>query len=709
MADAWVPADQVAKNDAGQFVARFGDKWEPVASAARNDSGQFMVLRNAQALPDAPKTDNSISRQVGLTARAGLEGAGGLVSTLAEPIRLPLSAALRAIGARDAPIPDAQEVARNVADTIGLPAPANATERVAGKAAAAMAAGAGAIGAARRVGAAVTSPTLREVIRQFIANPATQVASAGGAGAAGGYEREQGGGPGAQLMASILGGVGTGMALNTGGKLLDAGKRWIDNLRAPATAAPQVDVTIQQALGNQVQFGQLPQHVRNQVRADVEEALKIGNLTPDAVRRLVDYRLAEATPSRAGLTLDPVDVTRQRNLAKLGANSRDPATQALSRLENDNAKTLARGVSDLGGGVVDDAYINAQKAVNALKAVDDARASATTELYRQARDSLGRAAPLDPAAATQAAGLALAEAQAGGSLPAAAQKILNDVATGKVPFNVDTKEQMVRILGQMAQGATRGDERTAVNIVRKALDDAPLLETHGLGPDALAAFKAARQSHAARMAAQERNPALAAVAEGMEPDKFFQKFVVGGEVKDLRNMRQELKSSPEAWQALRGQLVAYLKNKGGVSEDAGTFNSASFKDALRTIGNEKLKLFFNGDELDKLQAIARVARYEQVQPRGSAVNNSNTAASAYGLLESLANNQAVNRLTFGVPRSIAVHVRANQAQNVPQSIALPAPSTPSAPITSPALAALLGVPQGEDNRKRRPVDALIAQ
>lgn len=53
MAEAWEPAAQVAKNDAGQFVALIGGKWEPVASAAKNESGQFVVMRGA-ARPKAP-------------------------------------------------------------------------------------------------------------------------------------------------------------------------------------------------------------------------------------------------------------------------------------------------------------------------------------------------------------------------------------------------------------------------------------------------------------------------------------------------------------------------------------------------------------------------------------------------------------------------------------------------------------------------------
>ncbi|NCW01461.1 MAG: hypothetical protein EBW20_06395 [Betaproteobacteria bacterium] len=246
------------------------------------------------------------------------------------------------------------------------------------------------------------------------------------------------------------------------------------NLRMPSQPATiELDATIQNILGPAVNWQELPQHVRNQLRGDVQQAMRQGPLTPDAVRRLADYRLADATPSRAGLTLDPVDITQQRNLSKFGANSKDRAVQGVARLENENARTLARGVSELGGNVVDDAYVNSGKTVQALSAIDEARRAEVGALYAKARDSLGRAAPLDPATATQKAGVALAEAQAGGSLPTAAQSILNDVATGKIPFNVDTKEQMVKILGQMAQGATRGDERTAINIVRKALDDAP--------------------------------------------------------------------------------------------------------------------------------------------------------------------------------------------------------------------------------------------
>jgi hypothetical protein len=654
-------------------------------------------------------------RAPGLTARAGLRGVAGVVEALAEPIRLPLSAGLRAAGLRDRPIPTATDLATSAADVIGLPTPQTPMERIGSKGAELMAGAAVPISGASQITA--VSPTAREVVRQFASQPGTQIASAAGAGTAGEYTKETGGNALSQFLASAAGGVGTGVAVNLGGQAIEAGKSAIRRLGAPPQGTTQIDATISSALGDPRAWELLPQHVRNQLRNDVAEAQRIGNLSPDAVRRLADYRLAEATPSRAGLTLDPVDITQQRNLAKFGANSRDQGVQAMARLENENARRLGTGVQDLAAGVTNDRYANSERALGALRTIDEARGAQVSELYRQARDSLGRAAPLDPAAATQNAGLALAEAQAQGSLPAAARRMLNDVATGRTPFNVDTKEMMVRRLYEMQSGASvNGSQRTAINIVRQALDDAPLLENHGLGPDALAAFRAARDAHRQRMAAREAAPALQAAADNVQPDAFFQRFVIGndaGNVQALNAMRDELGPTSPAFQALRGQLVAYLKRAGGVDEQAGTFNSASFGNALDAIGKQKLSVFFSPEEVNRLQAIGRVARYEQVQPRGSAVNNSNTAATALGALERIANSSLATNIPLIGPmigrgaENVVMRVRAGQASNVPQAIATPVPTAPNAPILPPALAALMAAPDNEEKRKNSRVDSIL--
>lgn len=712
MADTWEPAEAVAKNDAGEYVARFGDKWEPVKQAAKNDAGQFVVVRAVQAPGFGKKMDasiNSVPRQIGLTARSGIEGVAGALGTVAEPIRY----AMNLGGFAPWRVPTGAEAGTAIADTVGLPAPQTPTERIAGSAARTMAGG-GALMAGARVAGAVGEavPTARELIRQFTASPGTQTAAAAGAGSAGEYTKETGGSWLAQLLASIAGGVGAGAAVQLGKGTAEAAKSAFDRLRnptAPTDRMLQVDIAIQNALG-QTDFRTLPSHVRNQMRNDVQQAMETGNLTPAAVQRLADYRLADATPTRAGLTLDPVDITAQKNLAKVGANSRDPAVQLLARVENDNARRLGTGVQALAGDVVNDPYANSSRAVQALQAIDEGRATNVSNLYRQARESLGRAVPLDSAQAAKAANLALDEGMLGGSLPSAARQILNDVSTGKIPLTVDSKEQIVRTLGSMMSGASiRGDERAAIGAVRRALDNAPLTETHGLGPDALAAFRAGRTAHAARMAAQEATPALQAAAEGVQPDRFFQQFVIGndrGNVSALQRMRAELGENSEAFRGLRGQLVAYLKAAGNVDEAAGTFGQAGFNNALRSIGDAKLRVFFNPDELARLRAIGRVAGYEQVQPRGSAVNNSNTASAAANILERLSDSSIATRIPIIGPmlergaENAALRVRARTAADIPRALAVTLPQEAQTPVSaSPALAALLA--EQDDQRRRR--------
>ena len=44
------------------------------------------------------------------------------------------------------------------------------------------------------------------------------------------------------------------------------------------------------------------------------------------------------------------------------------------------------------------------------------------------------------------------------------------------------------------------------------------------------------------------------------------------------------------------------------------------------IGDRKLNILFSKEEVNKMRAVSRVADYIQVQPSGSAVNNSKTAA-----------------------------------------------------------------------------------
>jgi hypothetical protein len=202
----------------------------------------------------------------------------------------------------------------------------------------------------------------------------------------------------------------------------------------------------------------------------------------------------------------------------------------------------------------------------------------------------------------------------------------------------------------------------------------------------------------------------------MEPDKFIAQFVTGqgtdASVASLTALRQALNNQPEALSVVRGQIAAHLKNKAlnGAGDQVGNFGASAYEKALNAIGIEKLRLFFSAEEISQLQSIGRVARFEQFQPRGSAVNNSNSGALLSGnLLDFL--DMLAGRLPIGndMARGFVRGRQQSQALNVTPSLTAPSQSPATGLLTaSPVLlnrampAGLLGfpsLPRGEDNRR----------
>lgn len=194
-----------------------------------------------------------LGRQVGLTARAGIKGVLAIPSMVGDAAFSLSNLAQRAFGATDLQPPGRTSRALdNILNVLGLPQPENATERVAGDVASALA-GTGALGKAAQLmtGPVQSIPTLsntgRVVDTATMARPLSAASVAGrpvewsgmpvagstweavapslysgmgtqaistaaGSGAAG-VTRELGGGAGAQLAAGLTAGVGVPMGM----------------------------------------------------------------------------------------------------------------------------------------------------------------------------------------------------------------------------------------------------------------------------------------------------------------------------------------------------------------------------------------------------------------------------------------------------------------------------------------------------------------
>lgn len=684
----------------GRFEVPDGTTPEQAQSLITEHLGQ-----TSQAQPKAgfganlDKEMSRIPRQLGLTARHGIEGLADVAGIVTNPIAATSNALF---GTK---LPRLRDATSNALDNVGLPSPNTPTERVVGDASR-MLAGGGAMVKGANAAANATTGVTNKVLTSIAARPGLQAASAVGAGGAGGYTRETGGSPTAQLVASLAGGLAApGAVAGVQGAVTNA----VKSLRGPQVS-PTANININNALNaSGIKLADVPKAVMASIQDDVARASQQGELSPDALRRLVDYRLVGATPARANLTLNPVDITKQKNLAKAGANSANPKLQTLAMQQYDNTGKLISGLNALGANTSDDAYTGGVRIMNALERTAGRKQDQLNAAYEAARAKGGGLdAEIDPSAFTQRAGDLLRENLLEGALPTDVRRILNDTATGKIPLTVRTAEQIKTAMGRLQRSSADGSTRMAIGYVRQALDDAPLLPGKAVGgnklavpgtvspsimtqgDDAIQAFNQARGLNRKWRSLVEQTPALKAIEDGVQPDKFVQQYIIQGagkaNVADVARLKNAIGESPEAMRAVREQILSHLKSKAtsGSPDEAMKFTQSGYNNALSAIGEQKLRMFFSKAEIDQIKAIGRVAMYEQVQPNGSAVNNSNTAgAMLTGIFERLANNPISGKIPFGnqlinePAKAITLGLQGRNISNVPNALLTPKAKKPA--------------------------------
>ena len=634
---------------------------------------------------------SDIPRQFGLTARYALEGPAQAAQIVTEPI----AGLMRWAGIPTRPL---GEIASGAADAMGLPKPHTAQERVVGDATRLLAGTGGMLGASRAI--AQLPGMVGTVGAGMAANPTAQLTSATGAGVMGGLSREGGGNEMQQAGAALIGGVAGGMVPGAANAAVNAGKRVLNRL-----TPQQMDVQISQVLQRAgMDYSQVPERARQSLRAQMQDALRAGQeLDPAAVRRLAEFHAIGATPTRGMVTQDPVRITQEMNLAKMGANAGDDGLQGLARVQNQNNTRLINVMNEAGANR-GDAIAAGQRAIGAIQAQDDALAGRVSSLYQQARDTSGRSAQLDGAAFTRAANQMLDEGLLGGALPKDVADHMNRIARGEVPFDVNYAEQLKTRIAALQRATNDGSARMALGMVRRALDETPLMSAPqvnpgnlpavpgtvppspaALGQESIDAFNQARQAARQRFGWQESARPIEAALNGAQPDDFVQKFVIRGTVADASALA---KNAPTA--EIKNAILAHLKDKalGGYADEVGKFSQSAYNKALNQIGDRKLSLFFSPEELNQLRTVGRVASYMQNQPVGSAVNNSNSGALLLGKGIDLLNKLPGGQTFLGQPlQNINVSIQQRAAQNVLPGLLATQPRQPMASgLLAPAAA-----------------------
>ena len=197
-------------------------------------------------------------------------------------------------------------------------------------------------------------------------------------------------------------------------------------------------------------------------------------------------------------------------------------------------------------------------------------------------------------------------------------------------LTIDEAEKLRRLIQNNIDPGNKTQMR-ALGILKESVDDAVMATN---APE-IPSLQAARKAAAARFAMRDSAPAVTAAADAeTQPDRFFRRFVLNGDVRDLQGLKATLTTdvggaaptaeTAQAWRDLQGQTLRHIFEK-ATGDRGDQFSGRAFSKALKEIGDERLKVLFDADQIANLQKLARVANDVTTEPAFSAVNHSNTA------------------------------------------------------------------------------------
>lgn len=697
-----------------------GAPWEKYAEQATGEGpwSRYVATDADPAAVQVGSAVNSIPRSLGLTARYGLEGVANAAQVVTEPLRY-VTDRLTGMTGKTVPLGN---LATRLADAVGLPSPENANERVIGDATR-LVAGAGGMGGAAQLGAKLPGMA-GTVLSGLAANPAGQLSSAAGAGLVGGSSREAGGSAGVQAAASLLGGVAGGLAPSAASAVGGLIRRPLTPTMSPQQLDVQISTIMERAGAD---YSKVPEQARRALRTELQSALQAGKeVDPQAVKRLADFAAVGATPTRGMVTQNPVQITREMNLAKMAANSSDGELQGLPMIQNRNNQALIDRMNALGGKSEADALTAGRKLVDAIGGTRDNLRTTEQTLWQQAKSMPGFK---DGELSTEPVHSAFKAASETGMLDYLAKPVaarMEAYMTGKVPFTPQEYANLRSMVSGSLAPTANSNEKKVAKAVADALDGAQIRmrTTNPKGidygnlpstPGTAAAMRAAdaapqasidainraRSATAQAYRYEESSPLVKAAlsdARTSSPESLARSFVLNGSLRDAQSVAQEV--GPQGIPVMRDAIATYIKKQalGGSADETGKVSQSALNAALNKVGKEKLEVFFSPEEIQQWKTLGRVASLTQNQPVGSAVNNSNSGALLLGRgMDLLNKTPVIGPLAGPALKNIGVSLAQRQAQNISPGLLAPTQRLPLAPaLLLPSLAVgggLLSAPE----------------
>ena len=292
--------------------------------------------------------------------------------------------------------------------------------------------------------------------------------------------------------------------------------------------------------------------------------------------------------------------------------------------------------------------------IDAYKALDDTRNVEISAAYKALEDANGGQFPVDGQAIAKNADALLAKKLKTNFVPPEIAADLKRFRDGE-PMTFEQFEALRTNLAaeiRKAERAGDGNRSMASSLVYQALEDLPL---QGSAAQLKPIADKARALAKARFDALKNDPAYkAAVTDAVSADKYFNKFIINGDNKNINTMIDTLGRDSLGHQHIKAGTINYLSDKAGIVDGKGNFSQANYNKAVKQLDDlKKFGAIFDPESQLKLRTLGNVAAYTQFQPRGSFVNNSNTLV-GYLANKAEQGGNVIGLGKFGIPAGTIV-------------------------------------------------------
>jgi hypothetical protein len=420
----------------------------------------------------------------------------------------------------------------------------------------------------------------------------------------------------------------------------------------PGQLPPQVIQQMQQQLAQRTAMGKAslgaastdPQTFLNQAiaQATPELAAELKTITPENANIPAITRQLEADQlpiplryTKGQATQDPVLISRERN-------ERGFKEQFVQRFNEQN-KVLQENVNLVKERTAPDVFgpdyvSNAQGAIERVESKINEFSAEKKQAYKNLEEFGAGKLEIDSQTFANNALKALTKNEDIDFLPSQIKSKIDSYRDGK-SMNFDQYQNLItQIERERIKAAKSGDGNAeyALILTRNELEKLPLLnETAEAKVLADVARKLAkREFDLVDKSRPTYNSAYASVAnKSADTSNFIQNQILRSKNKDFEKALELFGDDPQAVQNLRAGTLDYIMRES--TDASGNFLTGKFAKQIQSLDvNKKLDALF-GSDAQTLRAIANAGRNVESRPKGSFVNESNTATAGAAMARQL--------------------------------------------------------------------------